>query len=203
MAHGGGKGKARRAGPGGPRAAKIAGWRLAVSSLCEGVSDADEIVADHAEPDPAPHAVVALVAAASEPVAPLDHADAALRSGAPLLPVAEPALLLLAFAVGAFGGAIGNAHALDAFGLRGSLVLAGVKGRIRRHQVRQAPKPRLMRVDRRDQQVGVVGTPVVDLVVDDNLVLGLLQLDHLAKLVGLGRLAFADDRSLRSLNLDT
>src|SRR5271166_2530643 len=50
-----------------------------------------------------------------------------------------------------------------------------------------------MRLDRRDQQVGMVGTPVVHLVVDDDLVLGLLELDHLAELVGLGRLAFADD----------
>ena len=50
-----------------------------------------------------------------------------------------------------------------------------------------------MGLDRRDQEVGVVGAAVVDLIVDDDLVLGLLQLDHLAKLVGLGRLAFADD----------
>ena len=61
----------------------------------------------------------------------------------------------------------------DAIRIFEDAVPAGVKGRIRRHQVRQTPEPRLMRVDRRDQQVGVVGTPVVDLVVDDNLVLGL------------------------------
>jgi hypothetical protein len=73
-------GRAWRAG-----AAKIAGWRLPVGSLGESVSDADEIVADDAEPDPAPHPVVALVPAAIEPVAPLDYADTALRSGAPLL----------------------------------------------------------------------------------------------------------------------
>ena len=136
---------------------------------------------------------VAFVSAAVEAVAPLDHTDAPLRSGPPFLPVAEPTLLLFAFAFGALGGAIGNADPLDAFGLRGSLVLAGVEGRIRRHQVRHTSKAGLMELDRRDQQVGIVGPTIVDFIVGDDLVLRLLQLDHLAELVGLGRLALADD----------
>ena len=69
-----------------------------------GVPDVDEVVGDHAEPDPAPHSGVAFVAAAVEAVPALDHADAALAAGPPLLAVAEPALLLLALALGALGG---------------------------------------------------------------------------------------------------
>ena len=39
----------------------------------------------------------------------------------------------------------------------------------------------------------VVGPLAVNFVIGHDLVLGLLQLDHLAELVGLGRLALADD----------
>src|SRR5262249_3774771 len=81
-------------------------------------ADVDDVVGDNAEANPAVHSVEAFVAAAIETVSPLDHADAPLASGPPFLPIAEPALLLLAFALTAFAGAIGNAHALDAHRLR-------------------------------------------------------------------------------------
>src|ERR1700739_2567124 len=68
-------------------------------------------------------------------VSPFCHADAALTTGTPLLAVAEPALLLLAFTIGALGGAIGNADALDALCLGGSLVLGGVECGVRRRQM--------------------------------------------------------------------
>jgi hypothetical protein len=71
-------------------------------------ADVDEIISDHAEADPALHSAIAPVAAAIETVSPLDHADATLASGAPFLAVAEPALLLLALALRALGGAIGR-----------------------------------------------------------------------------------------------
>jgi hypothetical protein len=77
------------------------------------VANIDEVVGDDAKPDPALHSGIALIAAAAEPMSPFDHADASLASGPPFLAVAEPALLLFAFALGAFGGAIGNADALD------------------------------------------------------------------------------------------
>ena len=52
-------------------------------------------------------------------------------------------------------------------------------------------------LERRDQQIGVVGTLVIDLVVGDDLAFGLLNLDHLAELGGLGGLALADDFGVR------
>src|SRR5713226_4152670 len=95
------------------------------------------------------------VSAAIEPVSTLDHADASLASGAPFLIVAEPALLLLAFAVGAFGGAIRNADALDAFGFGHRLIFGGVETGIRRDQAGRASQLCLMGFDRRDQQVRI------------------------------------------------
>jgi hypothetical protein len=69
-------------------------------------ADVDEIVADHAEPDPTLHAIFALVSAAIETVPALGHADAALTTGPPFLAVAEPTLLLLAFALRTRGVAL-------------------------------------------------------------------------------------------------
>ena len=50
-----------------------------------------------------------------------------------------------------------------------------------------------MDFDGPDQQVRIVGTPIIDFVVSHNLVFGLLQFHHLAELVRLTSLAFADD----------
>src|SRR5258705_12411822 len=86
-------------------------------------TDVDDVVGDDAEPDPTLHSGIAFVAAAIEPVSPLDHADASLASGPPFLSVAEPALPLLSFALGALGRMVGNAVALDALGFRCCLVL--------------------------------------------------------------------------------
>src|SRR5215475_12651205 len=126
-------------------------------------------------------------------MSPFDHADASLASGPPFLAVAEPALLLFAYALGAFGGAIGNADALDALCLHRHLVLGGVECGICRDQARSATEPCLMGFDGSDQQVRIAGTPIVDFVVGHNLILGLLQFHHLAEFVWLAGLAFADD----------
>ena len=130
--------------------------RLRGRLLFHRATDVDDIVGDDAEPDPAVHSDVALVAAAVEAMAPLDHADAPLASGAPLLAVAEPALPLLALALGALGRAIGNADAFDALCLRGRLVLERVECGVRRHQARRAAEQRLMCLDRCDQQIRII-----------------------------------------------
>ena len=96
---------------------------------------------------------VAFVSATIEPVSPLGHADASLASGPPFLAVAEPALLLLASAPAALGGAIGDADALDALGFGRGLVLGGIEGGVRRHQVGASAERRLVGFDGRNQQV--------------------------------------------------
>ena len=93
-------------------------------------ADVGEIVGDHAEPDPALHSVLALVAATVEAVSPLHQADTTLASGTPFLTVAEPALLLFASALSALGRAVGNAHTLDTLGFRRGFILAGIEGSV-------------------------------------------------------------------------
>src|SRR6202162_1533788 len=71
------------------------GRRLRCSPLFHGTADVDDVVGDHAEPDPTLHTGIAPVMASVETVAPLADADASLAAGPPLLAVAEPALPLL------------------------------------------------------------------------------------------------------------
>src|SRR5215510_1052190 len=104
----------------------------------DSVAEIDEIVGDDPEPDPALHSIVAGIAASVETMPTLADADAPLASGAPSLATAEPALLLLALAVGALGGAIGYANTFDASGVRRTLVLGGVEAGVSRDQVRYA-----------------------------------------------------------------
>src|SRR6202158_306892 len=161
--------------------------------LLHDASDVDDIICDDAEADPTFHSDVTFVSAAIEPMAPLDHADSSLTSDAPLLAVAEPALPLLAFALGAFGRSIRDANTLDAPGLRGRLVPERVECGVRRHQVRDAAEQCLMCLDRGDQQVRIVRPLRIDLVIGNDLVLGLLELHHFAELVRLAGLALAAD----------
>jgi hypothetical protein len=89
---------------------------------CEGsdhdacLSSKSAVRRDRAETNPALHAAFSPVAAATETMAALDDADAPLAPGAQFLPVAEPALLLLAPARRTLGGAIGDTDPLDALG---------------------------------------------------------------------------------------
>jgi hypothetical protein len=94
------------------------------SLVFHGTADIEDVVGDHAEPDPTLHSCIALVTAAVETVPPLGDTDASLASGPPLLAAAEQ-LPLLPFAFGALGRTIGNADALDAQGFRCCLVLGG------------------------------------------------------------------------------
>lgn len=116
-------------------------------------ADVDDVVGNDAEAYPSAHSDETPVATTGEAVSPLDDADAPFRSSAPFLTVAEPALSLFALAFRAFGRAIGNANAFDAFRFRSSLVLGGVECGIRRHQVRRASQPCLMHLDGGHQQV--------------------------------------------------
>ena len=59
------------------------------------------------------------------------------------------------------------------------------------------PSRLLVHFECRDQQIGVAGALVVHLVMGDDLVFGFLDLDHLAELGGLGRLALANDLGVR------
>ena len=55
--------------------------------LLDGAPEVEHIVGNDTERDPAAHPTVALIAASSGAVAPLDHAHASFRPGAPFLTV--------------------------------------------------------------------------------------------------------------------
>ena len=147
---------------------------------------------DHPETDPAPHSVIAAVSAPIEAVTTFADTDATFASRTPTLAGAKPSLLLLAPAVSAFGGTIGYAHPLHAFGFRRGLVLAGIEPGIGGQQARHTSQLGLMRLESWNQQLRVTRPLGVDFVVHDNLILGFLQLDQLAELGGLTGLTFAD-----------
>src|SRR5215470_6652032 len=76
---------------------------LWVALALDRATNIDEVVGKHPKSDPAFDADIAAISAAVETMPPLGDADAPLAAGAPFLAVAEPTLLLLAFAFGALG----------------------------------------------------------------------------------------------------
>src|ERR1035441_9815124 len=61
---------------------------------CQGAADIDEVVTNDAQTHPSLHSAVSFVATTVQPVASLEHADAAFTAGPPFLPVLEPACFL-------------------------------------------------------------------------------------------------------------
>ena len=82
-------------------------------------------------PHPSRHSVGSVVAATRQPMPPLDHADSAFTSRAPLLAPLEPALLLQSSPFCAAGAAIGNRNVLHAQSVRaffvGVRVITGIR----------------------------------------------------------------------------
>jgi hypothetical protein len=150
----------------------------------------DEIVCNHAEPDPALHAFVTFVPAAIEAMSALADADASLASDSPSLTVAEPTLLLLAFALSAFGGPIGDADPLHTPCFRNFLILVGMEAASVATRCGVRPNVAWWRPEPTDRCRWGAGRR---LVIDHNLVFSLLKLNHFAELVGLGRLALSNN----------
>ena len=138
------------------------------------MADIDQVVGDHPEADPALHSVLSAVSAAVEAVAAFADADTAFASGAPSLPVAEPSLVLLAPAHGTLRSVSGDADPFHALGFRRRFVVGGVEAGVSGDQTWNSSQLRCMRIDRRDQQVGITGPALVDLVIDDDLALRFL-----------------------------
>jgi hypothetical protein len=143
----------------------VAGWAGGDSA-----ADIDEIIGDDPKPDPALHSIAAGISAPVEAMPSLAHTDASLAPGAPSLPAAQPALFLLAPAVGAFGGATGNADSFDASGLCRELILGRVETGVSGEQVRYTSQLCRVLLDRRDQQIRIIGSLGIHLIVDDDLV---------------------------------
>src|SRR5271157_935856 len=165
-------------------------------------SHVNEVVGDDPEPHPSLHSISPVVAATRQPVPPLDHADPAFTSRAPLLASLEPALLLPLAPFLAPRTSVGNRNVLHAQSVRAFFVGARVITRIRRHPSRCPPQLAPMRFHRRKQQVPITGPLRIDLVMRNDLVLRFLQLQQLAELVGLACLPLADDLGVRLKQAD-
>src|SRR5258705_2362308 len=114
------------------------GEALPGSSGGQHSADVNEVVADHAESNPALHSTITFVTATVQSMPPFHHADASFATGSPFLAVSEPALFLLPLTLGAFGGAIGNAYPLHAFFMRRRFVGGREKAGVGSDQVREA-----------------------------------------------------------------
>ena len=150
--------------------------------LGHGGAHADQIVGDDTETDRGVSS--APVAAATEPVSTFDHADAPLAPGAPFLPVAEAALLLLSGLRAGWSDCLQPLNLPSPFGRGLVLVRARIRGDEARRTSDTASCVSMAAMSRSYQ-----GTLIVDLVVDHDLVFRFLQLEQLSKLVGLAGLS--------------
>src|SRR3954447_10158108 len=155
-------------------------------------SDVDEIVGYHTEPNPTLHSILTFIPTAIETVSPLGDADSSFASGAPFLAVAEPTLLLLTFALGTFGGTIGNADALDALCFGCCFIFGGVKSSVGCHQARRACEDLLMGFDGRNQKVGIAGPSIITSSRSQSG-FPLPAILPSCRIIGLARLALAND----------
>src|SRR6266436_4614706 len=156
-------------------------------------SDIDEVIGNDSETDPAMHACITFIEAATESAAPLEHADAPFATDAPFLSSAEPALLLALSPLRTLGTQIGNRDLCDSQLLRSRFVGSGEKAGVAGHHARNYAELLLMLFNRRDQQGRVRRPFVIHLVGDDDLVFRLQNFNHLAELGGLARFSFADN----------
>src|SRR5271166_1332720 len=117
--------------------------RSAPGFLCwlrdQPTSHVDEVVGDGPQSHPSPHPVGPVVAATRQPVPPLDHADPAFTSRAPLLASLEPALLLQSSPFWAAGATVRDRNILHAQSMRACFVGVRVITSIRRHPSRRPP----------------------------------------------------------------
>jgi hypothetical protein len=68
-----------------------------------------------------------------------------------------------------------------------------IKASIRRDHTGRATEFGLVRLDRWNQQLRVMGTLIINFIVGDNLVFRLLDFHHLAEFIGLARLPLTND----------
>src|SRR6266853_955067 len=130
-------------------------------------------------------------------VSSFEHADSSLRPGPPLLPSPKPTLVLKTFPFATCGFLIGHRHPPHPQRLARFLVLARIKSRIGGHHARNSSQSLLVHLERGQQQRRICRPLGIHLKVSYDLVFRFLDLDQLAKLVGLARFPFANDFRVR------
>src|SRR5687767_11916912 len=173
-----------------------------IDSLCGGPRTCEgrnvhQIVSDHAEADPAVHAVVTMVTTAVESMSAFQDTDAPLAADAPPLSPPEPALALVCAPRERLRATMRQHDSADAAGRRGPFVGRRAEAAITGREIGCASKDRLVAIQGGDPQ-GDVGWPLrVDVVCGDDLMFRLLNGDELAELVRLRNLAFPNCLGVR------
>src|ERR1039457_5473410 len=141
---------------------------------CQGAADIDEVVADDAQTHPSLHSAVSFVATTIQPVASLEHADAAFAAGPPSLSILEPACFLERCAIFTFARAVGHRNAFHSHLVRLLLAAGGIERCVTGHQVGDSSQPLLVNRNRGAQPLTVGGALVEDFVINDELPLRFL-----------------------------
>src|SRR5450759_3763381 len=126
-----------------------------------------------------------------------EHAYSTLRPGPPLLPSTKPTLVLKTFPFATCGFLVGHRQPPHPQRLSRFLVLARIKSRIGGHHARDSSQSLLVHLDRGQQQSRICRPLGIHLKVSHDLVFRFLDLDQLAKLVGLARFPFANNFRVR------
>src|SRR5215469_644214 len=134
----------------------------------------DEVVGDHAQPDPTTNPVRPFVEGTPQTMPALEDTDSALTAGAPFLKFFEPTLLLPQLSGGTFGVMTGNRYPLHSHVVSLGFVGGGEESRICRHFPRCPPELFDMPLQTAFEQ-GAVGRSVfAHLIVRNNLIFRLL-----------------------------
>src|SRR5215469_10974058 len=130
----------------------------------------DEVVGDHAQPDPTTNPVRPFVEGTPQTMPALENTDATLTASAPFLKFFEPTLLLPQLSGGTFGVMTGNRYPLHSHVLSLGFVGGGEESRIRCHFPRCTPELLDMLLQTACEQ-GAVGRPLfAHLIVRNNLI---------------------------------
>jgi len=157
----------------------------------------DEVIGDHAQSNPSPHAVLTAIATPVQSVPSLENADPAFASGAPALTLFERALFLMSPPLLAPCIPVGYRNIFHTHFLQFFLVGLRVEPGVCRHDPWQQARLLLVYFDCIHQQCGVAGTLIIDFEMRNDLVLGFLHLHQVAELRRLARFSFADNLGLR------
>ena len=151
------------------------------------LGDSLQIMGDQAQPDPAVHARLAVIAAAVQPLALLEAADSSLDPCPPVAPGAEPVLAFIGQSLGRFLAWFGQDHLLYLALLQLAFRRCRVQPAVAGHQLRRPAKLLDMGIHTRYHLRFLARFPLKDLILTDDAALDLTQPQHPPKLDRLAR----------------
>ena len=144
-----------------------------------------------------------MIATAVESMSSFQDADATFRADAPPLPATEPALAFIGPPRRRLWAAPRQDHASNAAIDRRLFIGRGAETTVARGQIWRAAKDRLMSIQRGRPQGHISGSPGMDVIARDDLMLCFLESDQLAELVRFRNRALSDRLGVGSKMLRT